>query len=70
MQNILIFFGGVAPEHDISVITGVLTANALDKGFYKAIPVYIHNDGIMYYGEQLLNLDFYKKTDFTPKNND
>lgn len=65
MQNVLIFFGGVAPEHDISVITGVLTANALDKGLYKVIPVYIHNDGVMYYSEQLLNLDFYKKTDLS-----
>ena len=65
MQNVLIFFGGVAPEHDISVITGVLTANALDKSLYKAIPVYIHNDGVMYYGEQLLNLDFYKKADLS-----
>jgi len=65
MQNVLVFFGGVAPERDISVITGVFTANALDKRDYKAIPVFINSNGIMYTGEQLLNLDFYKKPDLS-----
>ena len=29
MKNIAVFFGGVSVEHDVSVITGVLTCNSL-----------------------------------------
>ena len=31
MENVLVFFGGISCEHDISVITGVMSLNALDK---------------------------------------
>ncbi len=60
MKNIAVFFGGSSVEHDISVITGVLTANSLDKEKYNPIPIYVHNDGVWYTGESLLDLDDYK----------
>lgn len=63
MKNIAVFFGGTTVEHDVSVITGVLTVNSLDKNKYNAVPVYIHNDGLWYTGESLKDLDDYKSLD-------
>ena len=31
MKNIAVFFGGQSVEHDISVITGVMAINCIDK---------------------------------------
>ena len=33
IKNLLVFFGGKSPERDISVITGLLTLNSIDKNF-------------------------------------
>ena len=61
MKNICVIFGGQSIEHDVSIITGVLTVNSIDKKNFNAIPVYIHTNGKMYTGEQLLDLDNYCK---------
>ena len=47
MKNVAVFFGGVSVEHDISIITGVLTANSIDKK-YEVIPVYVDKSGNFY----------------------
>ena len=39
MKKIMVIFGGTAPERDVSVITGVFAANALDKTRYEAVPL-------------------------------
>ncbi len=65
LKNILVFYGGKSCEHDISVITGVLTLNSLDKSKYKPYPVYIARDGCWYTGDDLFDVSFYKN--FTPK---
>ncbi|MGN0819782.1 MAG: hypothetical protein ACI4M6_05240 [Christensenellaceae bacterium] len=64
MKNIAVFFGGVANEHDISVLTGVFVLNALDKKCFNAIAVYIHTDGRFYTGKALENIEFFKDPDF------
>lgn len=64
MKNIAVFFGGESVEHDISVITGVLTANSLDKRKFNAIPVYADNEGRWFTGEYLLNPDNYKAFEY------
>ena len=48
MKNIAIFFGGVSCEHDISVITGLLARENLNKLNYRVFPIYIDNDGAWY----------------------
>ena len=53
MKNVLIFFGGRSQEHDVSVITGVFTLNALDKTKFTGIPVYVDKDGAFFTGESL-----------------
>ncbi len=64
MKNILVVFGGKSCEHDISVITGVLTLNSIDKENYNAIAVYVTNDGVWYHGEVLNDLEWYKTKNF------
>lgn len=58
------FFGGTAPERDISVITGVLTLNCLKSGDNQPIAVFIDKFGKMWSGDLLFNLDFYKEIDY------
>lgn len=65
MKNILVFYGGKSCEHDVSVVTGVLTLNSLDKNLYNAVPVYITRQGEWFTGEALFDVSFYKN--FTEK---
>lgn len=63
MKNIAVFFGGNSIEHEISVITGVLTVNSIDKR-YNAVPIYVAKDGSFYTGKILKDPDCYKKLDY------
>ena len=64
MKSILVFFGGKSAEHEISVITGVLTLNSIDKNLYNPIPVFVDRKGSWLTGENLNDVAFYKKQDF------
>ena len=63
MEKIAVFFGGENVEHDISVITGVLTLNALKGGKYNPVPVYVDNSGEWFTGDLLFDLENYKSLD-------
>ena len=63
MKNIAVFFGGVSVEHDVSVITGVMTCNTLDKCVYNVYPVYIDESGEWFTGDALFDPDNYKDLD-------
>lgn len=60
MKNIAVFFGGESVEHDVSVITGVLTLNSLEKEKFTPFPVYVDYDGTWYTGEELFDVENYK----------
>ncbi len=60
MKDVAIFYGGVSVEHDVSIITGVMTVNAVDKSRYNAIPIFVDKTGLWYTGEVLKDIDFYK----------
>lgn len=60
MKNIAVFYGGVSVEHDVSVITGVLSVNAFNKDKYNAVPVYVSKSGKWYTGEKLKDIECYK----------
>ncbi len=60
MKNIVVIFGGNSCESDVSIITGVMTANALDKNLFFAVPVYVDKDGCFYTGNELFDLDNFK----------
>ncbi len=63
MKNVAVFFGGESIEHDISIITGVLTLNSIDKK-YKAIPIYVSKGGDFYTGDNLFDPDSFKNLDY------
>lgn len=63
LKNILVIFGGVSQEHDISVITGVLTLNTIDACKYLTIPIYIDKNGAWFTGEELNDVSVYKNLD-------
>lgn len=64
MKNILVIFGGQSVEHDVSIITGVLTLNSIDKEIFNPIPVYISKDLQWFTGKKLFDIDFYKNFSF------
>lgn len=63
MRNIAVFFGGESVEHDISVITGVIVMNSIDKSGDVSIPIFIDRDNKWYTGQILKDIDFYKTLD-------
>ena len=63
MKNIAVFFGGMSVEHDVSIITGVMTLNSLDKSKYNPVPIYVSGKGEWFTGELLFDLDNFKNLD-------
>ena len=59
-MNVAVVFGGRSTEHEISVITGLEVAGALDSTRYNPIPVYIDQRGRWFTGSELLKKEFYK----------
>ena len=60
MKKVIVIYGGESCEHEISVITGVLTLNAIDKSQYEAIPIFVDRKGRWLTGEGLNDLSVYK----------
>ena len=56
-------FGGISPEHEVSVITALQIAAAMDRSRYRPIPVYIAKNGAWYTGDDLLELSAYADLD-------
>jgi D-alanine-D-alanine ligase len=61
--NVGVAFGGVAPEHEVSVISALQAAAALDRDRYQPVPIYIAKDGTWYTGEHLLELERFSDLD-------
>jgi D-alanine-D-alanine ligase len=59
-MQVAVFFGGRSVEHEVSVITGMQVAAALDRHKYDVIPVYIAKDGAMYTGPGFEKLENYR----------
>ena len=61
--NVGVALGGVAPEHEVSIISALQAAAALDRDQYTPVPLYIAKDGTWYTGDALLNVDRYTDLD-------
>lgn len=61
--TVAVFFGGRSPEHDVSIITGLQAAQALDRTRYDVVPVYVGIDGHWLTGEPLLDSKNYIPTE-------
>ena len=67
-KNVLVFFGGQSTEHDISVLTGIMTLSALrGNAAYTAHPVYVAREGNWHTGEELCDLSFYAENKKLPQ---
>ena len=63
-KNVAVFFGGISVEREVSVITGVLTLNSIDRKKYNPVPVFIDETGVWYTGEELFEIENYKEKKF------
>ena len=61
--NVGVVLGGVAPEHEVSIISALQAAAALDRDRYRPVPLYIAKDGTWYTGEGLLEIENYRDLD-------
>ncbi len=57
VQTVGIVFGGLSTEHEVSIITSLQAAAALDRVIYAPVALYLAKDGSWYTGEELLNID-------------
>ena len=55
-RNVIVLFGGKSVEHDISIITGVQTLNAINKIKNNIIPIYITKNGDFLSSEAFFNI--------------
>lgn len=55
-----VFFGGKSVEHEISIISMIEAMLRIDQEKYEIVPIYIAKDGVMYTGEDLLELEMYR----------
>ncbi|MCL2003567.1 MAG: D-alanine--D-alanine ligase [Oscillospiraceae bacterium] len=55
-----VFFGGRSVEHEVSVITAMQAAAALNRETYEAVPVYLTKDGGMFTGPGFETLKSYQ----------
>ena len=52
-RRVAVLFGGRAPEHDVSIVSGLQALGAIDTGAYEAFPVYLSMQGEWFVGDAL-----------------
>ena len=57
---ILIAFGGISPEHEVSVLTALQAKAALEPTGHPLLPLYISKSGQWFTGAPLFDLELYK----------
>jgi len=63
-KQVMVVYGGVSPEHEVSIISALQTMRALKGEGYGVVPVYISKEGEWYLGgENYLNFELYKSLD-------
>jgi D-alanine-D-alanine ligase len=63
LKNIVVAYGGISPEHEVSVLTAHQAIAALKEAGKAVTPLYVSKNGRWYTGEVLLDLSRY--TDLT-----
>ncbi len=58
-----VFFGGKSVEHEISIITMIEAILRINEEKYEIVPIYITKEGVMYTGDDLLDLEMYRDID-------
>ncbi len=60
-KNLVVAFGGVSPEHEVSVLSAMQVMSSLEKSSYHIVPLYITKSGRWLTGESLKDLSLYKE---------
>lgn len=59
--KLALMFGGKSVEHEISIISALQAADSIDREKYEVIPIYIAKTGEMFCGENIGDIEAYKK---------
>ncbi|MFY0684192.1 MAG: D-alanine--D-alanine ligase [Balneola sp.] len=59
-KNLIVAFGGVSPEHEVSVLSAIQAISSMEQSSYNLVPLYITKSGKWLSGDALLNLENYK----------
>lgn len=62
-RNLVVAFGGVSPEHEVSVLTAMQVIASLEEASYNIIPLYVSKSGRWLTGEPLLEMENYQDLD-------
>ncbi len=62
-KNIVIAFGGVSPEHEVSVLSAMQVIASLEKTNFDLIPLYVTKSGRWLTGDALLELENFQDLD-------
>jgi D-alanine-D-alanine ligase len=62
-RNLVVAFGGVSPEHEVSVLTAMQAIASLKDTNYNIIPLYISKSGRWLTGDILLEMENYQDLD-------
>jgi D-alanine-D-alanine ligase len=58
-SSVAVFLGGKSPEHDVSIVTGLQVASAINQNKYDVTLVYISTDGEWWTGDALWKRESY-----------
>lgn len=62
-HNVVVAFGGISPEHEVSVLTAMQVLAALEGSKYRTVPLYISKSGRWFTGDILRDLKNYQNLD-------
>jgi len=61
MRNVLVLYGGVSTEHEVSIVTALQVMHALKGAGHKVLPIYVSKSGEWYMGgDKFLEPSFYQ----------
>jgi len=60
IKNLIVAFGGVSPEHEVSVLSAIQAISSMEHSEYNLVPLYISKSGSWFMGQALLELENYK----------
>ena len=63
LKKLAVMFGGISPEHEVSVITGVQLINHVNRDKYEVLAIYIDKAGQWWTGPQLFSVNYFKDQD-------
>lgn len=59
-KNLVVAFGGISPEHEVSVLTAMQVIDSLKQSDFNLIPLYVSKAGRWLTGDKLLELENYQ----------